>query len=133
MVAKVARLHFQPAGPAGALHAISGWLIVLAGRALLAAEAASGLDHFTLPLAGALAGGAMLGLMEPIAAIAGAMMVSTSAAILPWGLAGAAGAMLFVVSHEIIPETHRHGHETLSTGGLIAGFVAMMLMDAVLG
>lgn len=73
------------------------------------------------------------GLMEPIAAVAGSMMVSTSAALLPWGLAGAAGAMLFVVSHEIIPESHRRGHETLATGGLIAGFVAMMLMDTVLG
>ena len=73
------------------------------------------------------------GLMEPIAAIAGSMMVSVSAVILPWGLAGAAGAMLFVVSHEIIPESHRRGHETLATGGLIVGFVLMMLMDAVLG
>lgn len=295
MVAKVARLHFQPAGPAGALRAISGWLIVLTGLALLAAEAVRGIDGFRLPLAGALAGGAMSasatalgampllvmrrigrnaqgmllgfgagvmvaasvfslllpalaaaqaqgggalqvalgvavgaaallaldralphghapiggrsgaavwlfvfaiavhnipeglaigvaasltgsgagsgdavatgislqnvpeglivaialvsagysrpfafavaagsGLMEPIAAIAGAMMVWTSVAILPWGLAAAAGAMLFVVSHEIIPESHRRGHETLATGGLIAGFVAMMLTDTLL-
>ena len=76
---------------------------------------------------------AVSGLIEPIAAIAGSMMVSVSAVILPWGLAGAAGAMLFVVSHEIIPESHRRGHETLATGGLIVGFVLMMLMDAVLG
>lgn len=73
------------------------------------------------------------GLMEPIAALFGSMMVSTSAAMLPWGLAGAAGAMLFVVSHEIIPESHRRGHETLATGGLIVGFVVMMVMDTVLG
>ena len=72
-------------------------------------------------------------LMEPIAAIAGSMMVSVSAVILPWGLAGAAGAMLFVVSHEIIPESHRRGHETLATGGLIIGFVLMMLMDTLIG
>lgn len=76
---------------------------------------------------------AVTGLMEPIAAIAGSMMVSVSAAILPWGLAGAAGAMLFVVSHEIIPESHRRGHETLATGGLMVGFIAMMMMDTVLG
>ncbi len=75
---------------------------------------------------------AVSGLIEPIAAIAGSMMVSASAVILPWGLAGAAGAMLFVVSHEIIPESHRRGHETLATGGLVAGFVAMMLMDTLL-
>ncbi len=73
------------------------------------------------------------GLIEPIAAIAGSMMVSVSAMVLPWGLAGAAGAMLFVVSHEIIPESHRRGHETLATGGLIVGFVLMMLMDTLLG
>lgn len=75
---------------------------------------------------------AVSGLMEPIAAVAGSVMVSASAMILPWGLAGAAGAMLFVVSHEIIPESHRRGHETLATGGLIVGFVAMMLMDSLL-
>ena len=72
------------------------------------------------------------GLIEPIAAIAGSMMVSASTALLPWGLAGAAGAMLFVVSHEIIPESHRRGHETLATTGLITGFVIMMAMDALL-
>lgn len=71
------------------------------------------------------------GLIEPIAAIAGSLMVSVSATVLPWGLAGAAGAMLFVVSHEIIPESHRRGHETLATGGLMVGFVMMMLMDTM--
>jgi len=75
---------------------------------------------------------ALSGLIEPIAAIAGSSMVSASAALLPWGLAAAAGAMLFVVSHEIIPESHRRGHETLATAGLIGGFVIMMLLDTVL-
>lgn len=73
------------------------------------------------------------GLIEPVASVFGSMMVAASAAMLPWGLAGAAGAMLFVVSHEIIPESHRRGHETLATGGLVFGFVAMMLMDRLLG
>jgi len=73
------------------------------------------------------------GLIEPVAAIAGSMMVSVSALVLPWGLAGAAGAMLFVVSHEIIPESHRRGHETLATAGLMVGFVLMMVMDTLLG
>jgi len=76
---------------------------------------------------------ALSGLIEPIAAIVGSAMVSLSSALLPWGLAGAAGAMLFVVSHEIIPESHRRGHETLATSGLIAGFAAMLLMDSLLG
>ena len=70
------------------------------------------------------------GLVEPLAAIAGALVVSEAAAILPWGLAAAAGAMMFVVSHEIIPESHRRGHETLATAGLMAGFVVMMLIDS---
>ncbi|MBW7860300.1 MAG: ZIP family metal transporter [Rhodocyclaceae bacterium] len=72
------------------------------------------------------------GLVEPLAALAGSLMVSVSAAFLPWGLAGAAGAMLFVVSHEIIPESHRRGHETLATAGLMAGFILMMMLDTVL-
>lgn len=300
MVDKVARLHFQPASPAGALRALSGWLIALTGLALLAAQFVRSVDGFALPMSGAVSGGAMAaaatalgavplllvrriganvqgmllgfgagvmlaasvfslllpgfdaaalqtgselgavilvalgvllgaggllamdralphthapgggrsaaavwlfvfaiavhnipegvaigvaaglngtttgsgdavaagialqnipeglivaialvtagycrwlafgvaavsGLIEPVAAIAGSMMVSVSALILPWGLAGAAGAMLFVVSHEIIPESHRRGHETLATGGLVVGFVLMMLMDSVLG
>lgn len=75
---------------------------------------------------------ALSGLIEPLAAIAGSTMLSASAALLPWGLAAAAGAMLFVVSHEIIPESHRRGHEMLATTGLIGGFVLMMLLDTVL-
>jgi ZIP family zinc transporter len=50
----------------------------------------------------------------------------------PWGLAFAAGAMLFVVSHEIIPESHRRGHEAQATFGVMIGFVAMMLLDTAL-
>lgn len=73
------------------------------------------------------------GLIEPVAAVFGSIMVASSEALLPWGLAGAGGAMLFVVSHEIIPESHRRGHETLATSGLITGFVAMLLMDRLLG
>lgn len=41
--------------------------------------------------------------------------------------------MLFVISHEIIPESHRRGHESQATMGLIAGFVVMMMLDTALG
>jgi len=51
--------------------------------------------------------------------------------ILPWALAFAAGAMLFVVSDEIIPESHRKEFEREATFGLIAGFVIMMLLDCL--
>ncbi len=73
------------------------------------------------------------GLVEPVGAVLGAAIVSGSAALLPWGLGFAAGAMLFVISHEIIPESHRKGHEAFATGGLMVGFVLMMLLDTALG
>lgn len=77
--------------------------------------------------------GALSGFVEPLGAVLGAAVVVTSAALLPWGLAFAAGAMLFVISHEIIPESHRQGHEGHATMGLILGFVLMMVLDTALG
>lgn len=76
--------------------------------------------------------GAASGIVEPVAAVLGASVISISAALLPWGLALAAGAMLYVISHEIIPESHRQGHEAFATGGLMFGFVLMMLLDTAL-
>jgi ZIP family zinc transporter len=73
------------------------------------------------------------GMAEPLGGLIGASAVSHAAAMLPWGLAFAAGAMLFVISHEIIPETHRNGNERVATIGLISGFVLMMLFDTLLG
>ncbi|KDC67438.1 ZIP family metal transporter [Bordetella bronchiseptica] len=77
--------------------------------------------------------GMLSGLVEPLGAIVGAAVVGWSAAMLPWGLGFAAGAMLFVISHEIIPESHRKGHEVPATAGLMLGFVLMMLLDTALG
>ena len=77
--------------------------------------------------------GAASGLVEPVGAVIGAALIGLSAALLPWGLAAAAGAMLFVISHEIIPESHRQGHEAFATCGLVLGFVLMMLLDTALG
>ncbi len=81
----------------------------------------------------AVALGMASGLVEPLGAVLGAAAVGHSAAVLPWGLGFAAGAMLFVISHEIIPESHRKGHERFATGGLMLGFVLMMLLDTALG
>ena len=53
--------------------------------------------------------------------------------LLPIGLAFAAGAMAFVVSHELIPESHRRGHEIEGTLGFILGFAVMMVLDTVFG
>ena len=76
--------------------------------------------------------GVLSGLVEPIMAVLGAAVISLSASFLPWGLSAAAGAMLYVISHEIIPESHRQGHEAFATGGLMLGFVVMMLLDTAL-
>ncbi|MBL27430.1 MAG: ZIP family metal transporter [Rhodospirillaceae bacterium] len=73
------------------------------------------------------------GLVEPIGGVVGATIVSLSLWLLPWGLAFAAGAMLFVISDEIIPETHRKEFATQATAGLMAGFAVMMYLDVVLG
>ena len=51
----------------------------------------------------------------------------------PAGLGLAAGAMIFVVSHEVIPETQRNGHQTPATLGLMLGFALMMVLDTALG
>jgi zinc transporter, ZIP family len=77
--------------------------------------------------------GVATGLVEPILAVVGAAVVTMAAGLLPWGLAAAAGAMLFVISHEIIPESHRQGHEAHATTGLMLGFVLMMVLDTSLG
>jgi ZIP family zinc transporter len=75
----------------------------------------------------------MTGLAEPLAGALGALAVVEAAGLLPYALAFAAGAMLYVISDEIIPESHRRGHELAATGGLILGFTAMMLLDTLLG
>ncbi|WP_414691624.1 ZIP family metal transporter [Noviherbaspirillum sp.] len=96
---------------------------------LVVALALRGVGYGRLTSAGL---GAASGLVEPIAAVFGAALISVSTGLLPWGLAIAAGAMLFVISHEIIPESHRKGHEAFATCGLMLGFVLMMLLDTAL-
>jgi len=72
------------------------------------------------------------GVVETVGGFVGAGIVSLSASLLPLALAIAAGAMLFVISHEVIPETHRNGHETPATFGVMAGFVLMMVLDVAI-
>jgi zinc transporter, ZIP family len=76
---------------------------------------------------------AATGLMEPLGALLGVGLSSGLAIAYPIGLGLAAGAMIFVVSHEVIPETHRNGHQTPATLGLMAGFALMMVLDTALG
>jgi len=75
----------------------------------------------------------LTGLVEPVGGIIGAGIVTVAQPLLPWGLAFAAGAMLFVISDEIIPESHRKGFEKEATFGVMIGFVIMMILDVTLG
>lgn len=77
--------------------------------------------------------GAFSGVVEPAAAVLSAWAVGISAALLPWGLAFAAGAMLTAVAHSVIPESNRHGHGGFATLGLAIGFCLMMALDTALG
>jgi ZIP family zinc transporter len=73
------------------------------------------------------------GLLEPLGALLGAGLSGGLAVAYPAGLGLAGGAMVFIVSHEVIPETHRNGHQTPATLGLMAGFALMMVLDTTLG
>ncbi|MGC8202054.1 ZIP family metal transporter [Aliiroseovarius sp. PTFE2010] len=73
------------------------------------------------------------GLVEPVGGLLGVWLIHISAALLPWGLCFAAGAMLYIISHEIIPETHRNGHQKMATAGLMIGLILMMFLDVTLG
>lgn len=75
---------------------------------------------------------ALTGLAEPFGAIVGLAVLGSLPAFYPVGLAVAAGAMLFVVSHEIIPETHRNGFEGMASALLMAGFIFMLLLSEML-
>ena len=71
--------------------------------------------------------------VEPIAGVIGAGLVVASTAFLPYGMAAAAGAMLYVVVEELIPETVRSGSIDVATLGFILGFAVMMALDNALG
>jgi zinc transporter, ZIP family len=94
------------------------------GLAVAAALVSEGMDRMR-----AFGIATLTGLVEPIGGLVGSLAVSLSDAVLPWALAGAAGAMLYVISGEVIPETHRAGREARATLSLVAGFVVMMLLD----
>ena len=76
---------------------------------------------------------ALTGLVEPVGALLGYSLVNVFKPALPVVLATAAGAMLFVICDEIIPETHSKGYEREATYGIIFGFVVMMILDILLG
>ena len=76
---------------------------------------------------------AATGLVEVVGTLIGYFAVSVSNAILPFALAFAGGTMLYVISDEMIPETHAHGCERGATYSLLVGFCVMLVMDLLLG
>ena len=75
----------------------------------------------------------MTGVIEVIGTLIGYFAVSLASAILPFALAFAGGTMLYVVSDEMIPETHAHGHQRGATYALLVGFCVMLISDVLLG
>jgi ZIP family zinc transporter len=76
--------------------------------------------------------GQLSGFVEPIAGVVGAFAVIVARPLLPYALAFAAGAMIFVVVEEVIPESQRGGNTDLATMGAMLGFLVMMLLDVSL-
>lgn len=77
--------------------------------------------------------GQLSAIVEPIAGVVGAVLVLQMQPILPYALSFAAGAMIYVVVEEVIPETQRDKYTDIATMGFIGGFIVMMLLDVGLG
>jgi ZIP family zinc transporter len=77
--------------------------------------------------------GQLSAIVEPVAAVIGAAAVIYITPALPYALSFAAGAMIYVVVEELIPESQLHGNDDLATLGLMLGFVVMMVLDVSLG
>lgn len=77
--------------------------------------------------------GQLSAVVEPVAGVIGAWAVTSFEPLLPYGLAFAAGAMIYVVVEEVIPETQRDKHSDIAVLGFMAGFVLMMVLDVGLG
>ncbi|MBX0322785.1 ZIP family metal transporter [Halomicroarcula sp. F13] len=112
-------------GGALALMLAIGIQNVPEGLAVSVAAVNAGLDRRLY----AVVAGVRAGVVEIPLAILGAVAVTLVEPLLPYAMGFAAGAMLFVISDEIIPETHRSGHERVATLGLMAGAIVMLYLD----
>jgi ZIP family zinc transporter len=99
------------------------------GLAVSVAAINAGLDRRTY----AVFAGVRSGVVEIPLVLLGALAVTVVASLLPYAMGFAAGAMLFVISDEIVPETHTRGNERVATLGLMAGVVVMLYLDVSLG
>ena len=98
------------------------------GMVIIAPMLAAGMSHGRTFVAALLTG-----VVEVVGTLLGFFAVSISTAVLPFALAFAGGTMLYVISDEMIPETHAHGCERGATYSLLAGFCLMLIMDVFLG
>jgi ZIP family zinc transporter len=80
----------------------------------------------------AVVAGVRAGVVEIPLAVFGAVAVTVAAPLLPYAMGFAAGGMLFVISHEIVPRTHSRGNEHVATMGLMVGLAVMLTLDVVL-
>jgi ZIP family zinc transporter len=115
-------------GSALALMLAIGIQNVPEGLAVSVAAINAGLDRRLY----AVVAGIRSGVIEIPLAVLGAVAVATIEPLLPYAMGFAAGAMLFVISDEIIPETHRSGYERVATLGLMAGVIVMLYLDIAL-
>ncbi len=98
------------------------------GMVIIAPMLAAGMSHSRTFLIAIITG-----IVEVVGTLLGFLAVSISSAILPFALAFAGGTMLYVISDEMIPETHAHGSERGATYSLLAGFCLMLIFDVLLG
>ena len=77
--------------------------------------------------------GQLSAIVEPVAAVFGAVAVLSISALLPYALSFAAGAMIYVVIEELVPESQQGGHGDLATTATMGGFMVMMVLDVALG
>lgn len=73
------------------------------------------------------------GIVEPVAALFGVVLIGIAGGLLPLGLAAAAGAMLFVIVNDVVPESHRGGNGMFASVALVLGFILMTIRDTALG
>ena len=131
-------------GLAFAVAARDGGAAALPGAVALAIG--MGLQNFpegaaiSLPLRGqgvsrgkAFVCGALSGVVEPVFGLLTVLAAGSVAGMMPWVLAFAAGAMIYVVVEELIPEAHLGEHSHVGTGSVMLGFLVMMLLDVMLG
>jgi ZIP family zinc transporter len=115
---------------AGALALAAGIGIQNIPEGLVVAIALRNLSYTPLYALGV---STLTGLVEPVGGLAGAGVVSLAQSLLPWGMGFAAGAMLFVIVDDIIPDIDQKTFGQRGTLGVMAGFVIMMFLDIALG